>query len=289
MEPSNRSSRSTLTTTPKWIDHPQIGIALLLAATLVALVWANSPWAPSYQRLLHVPLGVSVGSAVLRKPLLLWINDGLMGIFFFLVGLEIKRELLVGLLALVGDRVPAGLRVFLAALAIVDDIGAVLVIAVFYTDTIAVASLVAGLLVFAIAIAANRARVRNPLLYFLLGTLVWLAFLNAALAHPVSMGIILGLVVGKPLGIVVTSFVAVRLRVAELPDGIRWAHVAAVGMLAGVGFTMALFVSSLAFEADAAAARLVSVAKTAILVGSFVSAVVGVWVLRRVSDDAKRR
>ncbi|MBL8677518.1 MAG: Na+/H+ antiporter NhaA [Myxococcales bacterium] len=418
----------------------------MLGATLVALVWANSPWASSYQRLLHVPLGVSVGRAALNKPLLLWINDGLMGIFFFLVGLEIKRELLVGelarprkaalavaaalggmlvpaalfvaaqqgqpaaysrgwgvpmstdiafalgLLALLGDRVPPGLRVFLAALAIVDDIGAVLVIAVFYTDTIAVASLVAGLLVFALAIVANRARVRNPLFYFLLGTLVWLAFLKSgvhatiaallmafvipartatdpesfargvaddlrefnelppndsprlhslererridsigrrvdlvraplqwlehqlepvvkrlvlpvfalanagvaidggfgrALAHPVSIGIVIGLCLGKPLGIVSFSYLAVRLRLAELPAGIRWAHVAGAGMLAGVGFTMALFVSSLAFEGDQATVSVVSVAKVSILVGSIVSAVAGLFVLNRVTRAAR--
>jgi NhaA family Na+:H+ antiporter len=293
----------------------------------------------------------------------------------------------LGLLALLGDRVPPGLRVFLAALAIVDDIGAVLAIAVFYTDTIALASLVAGLSLFALAIAANRARVRNPLFYFLLGTLVWLAFLKSgvhatiaallmafvipartatdpesfsrgvaedlrafselppsgtprlhspereqridsisrrveriraplqtlehqlepvvkrmilpvfalanagvaldggfvtALAHPVSLGIVLGLTIGKPLGILSFSFIAVRVRLAELPVGIRWSHVAGVGMLAGVGFTMALFVSSLAFDADPATAGLGSVAKTAILVGSFVSALLGLWVLRSV-------
>ncbi len=438
MRSSADSSREGLA---RRLDHPLLGVALLLGATLVALVWANSPWASSYQRLLQVPLGVSVGRAALHKPLLLWINDGLMGIFFFLVGLEIKRELLVGelarprraalavasalggmvvpaalfalvqwgrpaafsrgwgipmstdiafalgLLALLGDRVPPGLRVFLAALAIVDDIGAVLAIAVFYTDTIALASLVAGLSLFALAIAANRARVRNPLFYFLLGTLVWLAFLKSgvhatiaallmafvipartatdpesfsrgvaedlrafnelppsgtprlhspereqridsisrrveriraplqtlehqlepvvkrmilpvfalanagvaldggfvtALAHPVSLGIVLGLTIGKPLGILSFSFIAVRVRLAELPVGIRWSHVAGVGMLAGVGFTMALFVSSLAFDADPATAGLGSVAKTAILVGSFVSALLGLWVLRSV-------
>jgi NhaA family Na+:H+ antiporter len=429
----------------RWLDHPLLGVALLLGATALALAWANSAWASSYQRLLHVPLGASVGSAALQKPLLLWINDGLMGIFFFLVGLEIKRELLVGelarprtaalavagalggmivpaalfalvqwgrpaefargwgvpmstdiafalgLLALLGDRVPAGLRVFLAALAIVDDIGAVLAIAVFYTDTIALASLVAGLAVFALAIAANRARVRNPLFYFLLGTLVWLAFLKsgvhatiaallmafvipartamdpdsfvqgvaedlrafnelppnqtprlhsaererriesiarrvdliraplqtlehqlepvvkrlvlpvfalanagvaidsgfgAALSHPVSLGIILGLTVGKPLGILSFSFIAVRARLAELPVGIRWSHVAGVGMLAGVGFTMALFVSSLAF--DGASASLGAAAKTAILAGSLVSALLGLSVLRMVGANVAR-
>jgi NhaA family Na+:H+ antiporter len=207
------------------------GAILLLAATGAALLWANSPWSGSYAALLGMKVTAGAGTFVLSKPLLLWINDGLMGVFFFVVGLEIKRELLagelstlrkaalpiaaavggmvvpallyhllnrggpgaagwgipmatdiafaLGVLALLGDRVPVGLKVFLTALAIVDDIGAILVIAVFYTDSISVFSLGVGGALFLVSIAANAAGVRNPVVFFLLGTAVWLAFLKS--------------------------------------------------------------------------------------------------------------
>jgi NhaA family Na+:H+ antiporter len=418
----------------RFFAHPSLPIALLLGATVVALVWANSPFAASYRALVDMPLGVSFGDAALKKPLVLWINDGLMGIFFFLVGLEIKREVLVGelsnvrkaalaiaaalggmivpallytlmqrggvpenargwgipmatdiafalgLLSLLGSRVPASLRIFLTALAIVDDIGAVLVIAIFYTDTIALGTLAIGLGVFAVAIVANRRGVRSPLLYFMLGTLVWLAFLKsgvhatvaallmaftipartridrkaflgdvarstttlaalppndndrlnspeeqrvidaiakkldhvqaplqtlehqlypivkravlpvfalanagvaidgslgASLTHPVALGIGVGLVVGKPVGVFVFSLIAVKLKLAELPNGATLRHLLGVGLLAGVGFTMALFIGGLAFD-DAA---LVDVSKVGILAGSVIAAFLGLAVL----------
>jgi NhaA family Na+:H+ antiporter len=219
--------------TPLWdfAAHKLAGAGLLLAATAVALAWANSPLAPSYHALLHMPVGISAGPLALEKTLIHWINDGLMGIFFFVVGLEIKREVLaghlrsarlaalplagalggmvvpagiylalnrtpatahgwgvpmatdiafaLGVLAVLGARVPLGLKVFLTALAIVDDIGAIIVIAVFYTESLALFSLVAGGLLFALALALNRAGLRNPVAYFALGTLVWLAFLRS--------------------------------------------------------------------------------------------------------------
>jgi NhaA family Na+:H+ antiporter len=406
----------------RWLAHPLTPIGLLLGATMVALLWANSPLQGSYRAVLALDIGVSLGGAELHKPLLLWINDGLMGIFFFVVGLEIKRELLMGelsqprraalalagaiggmlvpavlyqlvadhpdhqggwgipmatdiafalgLLSLLGKRAPTGLKIFLTALAIVDDIGAVLVIAVFYTDTIALVSLVGGLLVFGVAVAANRAGVRNHLFYFLLGTIVWLAFLKsgvhatiaallmaftiparpkidrtelgksfadvlaelredgqpdrelldslgrslaharaplqqlehllhpivalivlpifalanagvaldvdfaAALAHPVAVGIVVGLCLGKPVGVVGAAFVAVKLRIAALPRGVSWRDVIGAGCLAGVGFTMALFIAGLAFDE-----QLRNVAKVGILVASSISALVGLAVL----------
>lgn len=415
-------------------SHPSWPIALLLSSTVLALAWANSRWAASYRGLVELPLGVSFGDATLNKPLVLWVNDGLMGLFFFLVGLEIKREVLVGelaslrkatlsvaaavggmvlpaliflavqrggapehargwgipmatdiafalgLLSLLGPRVPPSLRIFLTALAIVDDIGAVLVIAVFYTDTIALGTLAAGLGLFSVAILANRRGVRSPLLYFLLGTLVWLAFLKSgvhatvaallmaftipartridrdgfstdvqrsletlatlppraherlpsaaeqqvidqvatrlehvqaplqqlehqldpivkrlvlpvfalanagvaldghlgeSLAHPVALGISLGLLLGKPVGVFAFSLLAVKLKLAELPRGATLRHLLGVGLLAGVGFTMALFVSGLAFDAP----MLASVSKVGILSGSVVAALLGLWVL----------
>ena len=211
--------------------HKLAGAGLLIAATVVALVWANSAWQESYTRLLSTHLTVGFGAFALSKPLVLWINDGVMGLFFFVVGLEIKREILagelsslrkatlpivaavggmvvpaaiyfainprgpsasgwgipmatdiafaLGVMALLGDRVPGGLKVLLTALAIVDDIGAILVIALFYTDNIALISLVAGGVCFALAVAANLAGVRHTLAYLALGTLCWLGFLKS--------------------------------------------------------------------------------------------------------------
>lgn len=212
-------------------SHKLSGAILLLAAAAAAIVWANSPWAASYLALRNLRVTVGAGNFALSKPLLLWINDGLMAMFFFLVGLEIKREVLggelaslrkaalpiagalggvvlpaviftafnaggpgragwgvpmatdiafaLGVLALLGDRVPLGLKVFLTALAIVDDLAAIVVIAVFYTDTILLFSLAAGGLGLLAAILASRLGVRNSVFYFLLGMAVWLAFLKS--------------------------------------------------------------------------------------------------------------
>lgn len=212
-------------------SHKLSGAILLLAAAAVAIVWANSPWTASYLALRDLKVTVGAGNFALSKPLLLWINDGLMAMFFFLVGLEIKREVLagelsslrkaalpiagalggvllpatifalfnaggpgqagwgvpmatdiafaLGVLALLGDRVPLGLKVFLTALAIVDDLAAIVVIAVFYTDSISLFSLAAGGLGVLAAVLANRLGVRNSVFYFLLGMAVWLAFLKS--------------------------------------------------------------------------------------------------------------
>ena len=411
-----------------------MGVGLLAAATLVALVWANSPWSSHYEALFTTPLRVGFGSLELVKPLRLWVNDGLMGIFFFVIGLEIKRELLageldsvrkaalpaiaavggmvvpaalyigaqsgadgvvegwgvpmatdiafaLGALAILGSRAPTGLKVFLTALAIVDDIGAILVIAVAYTDEIALGTLGAGILLLSLAALANRFDVRNALFYFLLGLLVWLAFLKsgvhatvaallmalaipartridgaglvqemsahlkqlraiglpadtrlntpeqqqrvtamgetveraeaplqrlehalhplvtyvvlpvfalanagvalgaeggASVMHPIAIGVALGLVVGKPVGITLFSWIAVKAGVADLPAGVGWAHVVGVGALAGVGFTMALFVGSLAFSDDGQ----VATSKIAVLAASAISCAAGLLILR---------
>ncbi len=212
-------------------QHKLAGAGLLMLATAVALAWANSPYAEHYEHLLHLDLGVELGGFALSKSLQHWINDGLMGIFFFLVGLEIKREVLVGelssrrkatlpavaalggmavpaliyfalnregaaaagwgipmatdiafalgVLALLGSRVPIGLKVFLTALAIVDDIGAVLVIAVFYTSDLSIVSLGIGLVLLALSTGLNLIGGRSSVVYFILGTLAWLAFLES--------------------------------------------------------------------------------------------------------------
>jgi len=414
------------------------GAVLLMVAAVVAIVWANSPWAASYFAWLSAPLSVGVGGAALEKPILLWINDGLMGVFFFHVGLEIKRELLagelstarkaalpaiaavggmvvpaclyfainaglptargwgipmatdiafaLGVLALLGDRVPVGLKVFLTALAIVDDIGAILVIALFYTEDLAVTSLAIGLGLYAIAIALNRAHVRSPIAYFILGTLVWLAFLKSgvhatvaallmaftipsrtrvdgarfierlqhhvaelrrvgvpedhgintveqqhaldgvseaaqdagapllrlehalvpvvtflvmpifalanagvaiegdlmdAVTSPITIGIVVGLFLGKQVGVSLFTWLAVRLRVADLPHGVTWLQIYGASLLAGVGFTMSLFIAGLAFPDPAT----LNLAKVGILAASLVAAILGFAAVRRATRE----
>jgi len=369
------------------------GGILLIGCTVAALVWANSSWAGSYFHFWHMDLTFGRLGGLVAKPLHFWINDGLMALFFLLVGLEIKRETLVGelasfrkaalpiaaalggmivpgglyvvfnhggpgasgwgmpmatdiafalgVLALLGDRVPTSLKVFLAALAIADDIGAVLVIAFFYTAQISWPSLGVGGLFFVALLAANRAGARHLLIYAILGVGLWLAFLQSgihatvagvllaitiparqrtasravltsnpmlrlehalipwnrylimpvfALANagvalgagaarsvvaPVSLGVICGLVIGKPIGIVLFSWLATRTRLAAMLDGIGWRQIVGVGMLGGIGFTMSLFIANLAFDEAPA----LETAKVGILVASVVSGIAGAIVL----------
>jgi NhaA family Na+:H+ antiporter len=424
----------------RFLHAEATGGILLFAATVVALAWANSPWAESYARLWQTTCSVGAGSFGLSKPLLLWINDGLMAVFFFVVGLEIKREVLVGelassrqaalpvagavggmvapaaiyfafnpegiaargwgvpmatdiafslgVLALLGKRVPLPAKVFLTAFAIVDDIGASVVIAVFYTEDISLLSLGLGGGVFALMLGANRLGIRRPLPYALLGVGLWLAFLKsgvhptiagvlgamaipartridaesflrsskvfldeferrglagrnvltsgeqrgalealetacelaqaplqrlehglhgwvsyvimpifalanagvslgsgigAALASPVSLGVVAGLVIGKQLGVTLFAWVAVRLGMAELPGGLSWRHLYALAWLGGIGFTMSLFIASLAFGGDS---DVLASAKVGILAGSLVSGVGG-WLLFRRAGAAR--
>jgi NhaA family Na+:H+ antiporter len=365
------------------------GGIVLLACTVIALGLANSPWATTYEAVLHHPLGIGGDLFELELSLHEWINDGLMAVFFFLVGLEIKREMLIGelasfrraslpiagaiggmmvpaliyavfnvggpgatgwgipmatdiafalgVVALLGPRVPIALRVFLAAVAIVDDIGAVLVIATFYTASIASMGLMAAAVFLAILIALNLSGVRSPIPYIVLGILLWIAVLlsgihatiagvllaftipartaepsetpllerlehvlhapvaflivplfalaNAGVrldgvsgSHSISImsGVALGLVVGKPLGITLAAWLAVRLRFAVLPAGVDWRLLRAVSCLGGIGFTMSLFVGALAFPD---VARLDS-AKLGVLLASGVAAVIG-WIMLR--------
>jgi Na+:H+ antiporter, NhaA family len=411
------------------------GGILLLIFTAVALIWANSPWASSYFNLWQTRLTVGLGSFVLDKPLLLWINDGLMAMFFFTVGLEIKREILVGelsspkkaalpiaaamggmivpalfyiainvgkpgaagwgipmatdiafalgIMALVGKRVPVALKLFLTSLAIVDDLGAVLVIAFFYTSKIVWFELLVGAVFLVALLAANRAGVRNPLFYALLGIGgLWLSFLlsgvHATIAgvlaamtipvrssvskeeflergryfiedfeessthgmniltnkqqreaaeslesvselvqtplqrlehalHPwvtfivmpifafanagvsfsnvglfqsltstVGLGIIIGLVIGKQIGITLFSWVAVRIGLATMPTGVTWRQIYGVGWLGGIGFTMSIFIASLAFRGT----QFLFMAKLAILTASLIAGILGFIILR---------
>ena len=373
------------------------GGILLIGCTVAALIWANSPWAGSYFHLWHTNLTFDRIGGLLAKPLHFWINDGLMALFFLLIGLEIKRETLVGelasfrkaalpiaaafggmivpaglylvfnhggpgasgwgiptatdiafalgVLALLGDRVPTSLKVFLAALAIADDIGAVLVIAFFYTAQISWPSLGVAGLFFVALLVVNRVGGRHLLIYAILGVGLWVAFLQSgihatvagvllaitiparqrtasravltsnespmlrlehalipwnrylimpvfALANagvalgggaarsvvaPVSLGVIFGLVIGKPIGVVLFSWLATRTRLAAMLDGIGWRQIVGVGMLGGIGFTMSLFIANLAFGAGPA----LETAKMGILVASVVSGIAGVIVLAK--------
>jgi NhaA family Na+:H+ antiporter len=362
-----------------------LGGTLLVGATLLALVWANSPWAGAYHGLWSARFSVQLGEWSLSKPLVVWVNDALMAVFFLLVGLEIKREFLagalmswrkaalpmaaalggmvvpavlylllnlggpgeagwgvpmatdiafaLGLLAIVGRGAPLELKVFLAAVAIVDDLGAILVIAIAYSSDLVLGALLASVAFMALLVLANRVGVRSAWPYMVLGVGLWYALLRsgvhatvagvllaatipmheggpraesrsllhrmehglgpwvaflivpvfalanagvtlgaaaaARLLEPVSLGIILGLVLGKPAGILSFSWIAVRAGIAELPTAVSWRHLQATAALAGVGFTMALFIGGLAFD-DAA---LLDQAKTAILAASVIAAV----------------
>jgi NhaA family Na+:H+ antiporter len=404
------------------------GGILLLAAAVLALIWANSVWGHSYFELWETYLKVELGNLALKESLLHWVNDGLMVIFFFVVGLEIKREVLVGelaslrravlpmaaavggmvvpvaffalfnvggegmsgwgipmatdiafllgLLTVLGSRIPISLKVFFTALAIADDLGAVLVIAIFYSGEIAWVALAVGAGFLLALIVLNRVSIRNPLPYAILGVGLWLAFLQSgihptiagvllaltipartqvraeafmaqcttalsglgsddahearrrrqaaaqtleviaeriqtplqrlerslnpwvaylivpvfalanagvdlkgnlgeALSHPVSLGIIAGLVLGKPLGITLFAWLAVKLGLSDLPFGVTWPQLFSASWLAGIGFTMSLFIASSAF----APPELLSLAKMSILVASLLASVVGVGLL----------
>ena len=374
-----------------FFHHEAAGGLVLLAAAVAALIVNNSPLEWLYDGLLDTPVAVRVGALALDKPLLLWINDGLMAVFFFLVGLEIKRELLqgelstfgkaalpavaavggmvvpaliyvavnagnaaalrgwaipsatdiafaVGVVALLGPRVPSSLKVFLLALAILDDLGAILIIAAFYTANLHWLSLLLAAAGGAVLLALNARGVTRLAPYLLTGLFIWVcvlksgvhatlagvvvaiaiplgragegepslleqleerlhpwvafgilplfAFANAGvslagmslgrLVEPVPLGIALGLFLGKPIGILAATGIAVISRLAPRPEGASWAQLAGIGMLGGIGFTMSLFIGMLAFAEPVHAAQL----RLGVLAGSLFSAVAGYLVLR---------
>jgi NhaA family Na+:H+ antiporter len=361
---------------------------LMLLAAILALVAANTPFSPFYDALKETPVTIRIGDLLIDKPLLLWINDGLMALFFFLVGLEIKRETMsgelsslskaalpaaaamggmvvpalvylafnwsnpvqaagwaipaatdiafaLGVLALLGNRIPPPLRILLLGLAIYDDLGAILVIAFFYTADLAVESLALGAAGLMVLLLLNRLRVRSIVPYALVGAIIWVAVLksgvhatlagflialfiplrlpdgatplkklehdlhpsvayfvipifafvnagvtltdvdSAAAFGPVTIGIALGLFIGKQIGVMAFAWGAVRLGLCRLPQGVTWLHVYGVALLSGIGFTMSLFIGSLAFD-DAA---YVAPIRIGVLVGSILSAIAGVAVL----------
>ena len=362
------------------------GGILLLASAALALVIANTPLSHYYDSLLGTIVAVQVGEFAVNKPLLLWVNDGLMAVFFFLIGLEVKREIMEGelsspsqvvlpgmgaiggmvvpaaiyawfnwgdsialdgwaipvatdiafalaLLATFGARVPTSLKVFLLTLAIFDDLAAIAIIAVFYSQDLSLAALIVGAVILAVAVGMNRLGVTRTSTYVLLGVVLWVAvlksgvhatfagvliafcvpmrdqtgasplrllehdlhapvayailpifaFANAGLslaglslaeiAHPVTMGVIVGLLLGKPVGILIFVGLAVALGLAQLPRGVSWSQVLGVAFACGIGFTMSLFIAGLAFEHGSGA--YFSGDRLGILLGSVLSALIG--------------
>ncbi len=380
----------------EFFRHEAAGGIILLINMVLALLWVNSSIGHLYEKIFTYPLTVGIGKISLTETIRLWINDFFMAIFFFVVGMEIKRELLVGelnsvkksalpiaaaiggmllpagiyalfnagtpsaagwgipmatdiafalgVLSLLGRGIPRALVVFLTATAIIDDMGAVLVIALFYTAKISWPALAAGGIILLVLTALNRAGVRRIWFYIILGLFLWLAFLKsgvhatiagvllgmtipaksggqnqpsplqkletalhpwvafgimpvfalanagvelslnnlgALLASPVTAGIVFGLFVGKQAGLTAFSYLMVRLGWAALPQGVTWKHIYGVGLLAGIGFTMSLFIAGLAFEDGS----LLATAKTAIIMASLISGITGVIMLKVISKS----
>lgn len=370
------------------------GGVLLMLSALLAIIFANTALSPVYDLLLSTPVEVRIGALEIDKPLLLWINDGLMAVFFFLVGLELKRELVegelsdprniilpgigavggmavpalfyvyfnhenpvamqgwaipaatdiafaLGVLSLLGSRVPVSLKVFLTSLAIFDDIGAIVIIAVFYTANISLGALAIAAACIPFLIALNRRGVSANSPYMLLGAVMWVALLKSGvhatlagvvmamfiplrtdnpqnpsplkniehdlhyvvaffvlpvfafanaginlsgvgveqLMHGVPMGIAAGLFLGKQIGIFGLCYLAMKLRLAEMPSGMNTMSLYGTAALCGIGFTMSLFIGSLAFE-ETGVNQLFD-ERLGIIVGSLMSGVLGYFLLRR--------
>jgi len=376
-----------------FLNLESAGGILLIAAALAALILANTPLSVYYDLLLSTPVSVQVGTLEIAKPLLLWINDGLMAVFFFLVGLELKREVMegelskkenvilpaigavggilvpgliyawlnrgdavamqgwavptatdiafaLGILSLLGTRIPLSVKVFLTSLAIFDDIAAVVIIAIFYTDNISTLALYFVVLCLPLLHYLNKRRVQYKFPFILLFILMWVAmlksgihatltgvivamfiplrcskgtdysmlksmeddlhetvayivlpvfaFANAGLNlsgigaeevfHEVPMGIALGLFLGKQLGIFALCWLAIRLGITKLPDDMSYGSLYGTAALCGVGFTMSLFIGSLAFEATGV--DRVFDERLGIIIGSVASGILGYLVLR---------
>ncbi len=385
-----RTSSTFAAAVRDFVKLESAGGILLLAAAVLALLVANSPLAGAYQVFLETTVAVQFGALVVSKPFFLWVNDGLMAVFFFLIGLEIKREVLEGelssfsqivlpgmgalggmlvpafvyawmnwgdrvaldgwaipvatdiafalaLLGVFGSRVPTALKVFLLTLAIFDDLAAIVIIALFYSADLSLNALLIGGAALLIAITMNRMGVTHTPSYILLGVVLWtavlksgvhatlagvllalcipmrdqeggsplrelehdlhrpvafailpiFAFVNAGLplagitvadlTHPVTLGVIAGLLLGKPLGILLFIGAAVALRLATLPANMGWLHLAGVACACGIGFTMSLFIAGLAFEHGSG--EYFSGDRLGILVGSVLSAIAAYAIL----------
>ena len=368
------------------------GILLMMAAAL-ALLLANSPLRAYYNLFLETPVNIQVGGLIIAKPLLLWINDGLMAVFFFLIGLELKRELVegelsdkrgiilpgvgalggmlvpaliyvyfnykdpiamkgwaipaatdiafaLGILSLLGSRVPTNIKLLLTSIAIFDDLGAILIIAFFYTAKISFLALLVVVCCIPILFILNRRGVESKSIFLLIGIVMWVAMLKSGihatltgvivamfiplksknnpgnsplkdlehdlhpivaylvlpifafsnagisfgdgglnqLIHAVPLGIALGLFLGKPIGIFGMSWLFIKLKLTRLPEGLTWSTLYGTAILCGVGFTMSLFIGSLAFEETGI--NMFFDERLGIILGSLLSGIVGFLVLK---------
>lgn len=381
-----------------FLKNESAGGIVLIVSALLALIAANSGLADSYFGTLDIPLAVTFGGAGIDKALLLWINDGLMAVFFFLVGLEVKREIVegqlstwnkaslplfaaiggmvapalvflafnmdspeniagwaipaatdiafaLGILSLLGPRVPIALKALLLAIAVIDDIGAITIIALFYSGTIDTGMLLGGAIAFAGLLIFNRFRIGSSIPYVILTIILWVfilksgvhatlagvaaamtipmrardgseplermehalhpwvaflvipifGFANAGvsltglefsdLLAPLPLGIALGLLIGKQVGIFGMAYIAVKTGMARLPDNVGWRQVHAVSLLAAIGFTMSLFIGNLAFTDPTQ----VDAVKLGVLAGSLVAALSGFMLLRSTLDKSRIR
>ena len=365
------------------------GVVLMIAA-IFAMIIANTSLSATYDLILSTYIKVEIGNFEIAKPAILWINDGLMAIFFFLVGLEIKREVLagelssfdkailpimaaiggmavpgiifaivnwgtpenlngwaiptatdiafaLGILALIGSRAPIALKIFLLAIAIIDDLGAIVIIAIFYTSELSINALSISMIGFAAAIALNRLGIQRTAPYLLVGIIVWVfvlksgihatlagvliaftiplktknedeallykmehglhpwvaflilpvfAFANAGvnftsigiddLLQPLTLGIAVGLFLGKQIGVFLATWIGVKSGIARLPENVSWKHVYGVACLTGVGFTMSLFIGSLAFTT----ADVMNSVRLGVVLGSVLSGIIGYLLLK---------
>lgn len=370
-------------------DSRAAGI-ILMVCTIISLIWSNVDGGQAYIAFWEKEIHLPTDSLHVPHSILHWINDGLMALFFLLVGMEIKREILqgelsstkkavlpalaavggmvfpallyvsfntnsgyvqgwgvpmatdiafsLGILSLLGTKAPLSLKVLLTALAIIDDLGAIMAIAIFYTDDMSMAYLIASIVLFLILLLMNKLKIKALFLYFILGIGLWYCLFNsgvhatlagvllafalpveklsrlehrlhdpvsfiilplfalantaiafpadigATMRSPVNHGILAGLFIGKPLGITLVSYIAVKLKIASLPGGLNWWHILGMGMLAGIGFTMSIFISLLAF--DDATSQIIS--KLAVLIASLLSGVAGFLLLKLQSKKPRK-
>ncbi len=382
------------------IQHDALGGLLLVAAATLAMIVANTGLNVFYQGFLNVPVEIRLGDFEIAKPLLLWVNDGLMAIFFFLVGLEVKREIIeghlsspeqiilpavgaiagiafpalcyvwfnwgnpesivgwavpsatdiafaLGVFSLFAKQVPLSLKLFLLSVAIFDDIGAIVIIALFYSQDLSTLSLTIAIVGLVILFILNRMEVRYQAAYILVGVIVWaavlksgvhatlagfalalfiplkvknedgnpmllnlehsvqpwvafailplFAFANAGinlagitfddLLHPVTLGVIAGLFIGKQVGIFGACWLAIKLGFAQLPKGANWLQLYGVSVLCGIGFTMSLFIGSLAFENSTT--TYFNQVKLGVLISSLLAAVWGGWMIKLSQPSTK--
>jgi NhaA family Na+:H+ antiporter len=371
------------------------GVVLMIAA-IFAMIIANTSLSATYDLILSTYIKVGIGNFEIAKPAILWINDGLMAIFFFLVGLEIKREVLagelssfdkailpimaaiggmavpgiifaivnwetpenlngwaiptatdiafaLGILALIGSRAPIALKIFLLAIAIIDDLGAIVIIAIFYTSELSINALYISMIGFAAAVALNRLGIQRTAPYLLVGIIIWVfvlksgvhatlagvliaftiplkaknedeallykmehglhpwvaflilpvfAFANAGvnftgigiddLLQPLTLGIAVGLFLGKQIGVFLATWIGVKSGIARLPENVSWKHVYGVACLTGVGFTMSLFIGSLAFTT----ADVMNAVRLGVVLGSVLSGIIGYLLLKSAAHDS---